>query len=384
MTAAAAFPGAGAVLRATRGAAARRTVRVALLVGGLFALGVLCGARASAADDGAPVSSSRSAAVINAALPAAVTDADPERVVRPPIETITADIAERDTEDAAESTADPALPPVAVPVLRPPVADPVLRPSSRHALRPVAERFAPQAVEHVVPSVVDDLVQPVAEDLVRPVVEDVVQPVIHPVLRPVAESVVVPVGDLVESVTEGLAGVASPLPPSPLPPSGGTPSLPGVPGLPEPSGWTTLPVESPLVEVAPREPGREQPGSGDSAVDGDGRGDGGSDGERTSGPASVTYGPPAAGVWVGEAPRRGAGAGDADVVRVPDRPNPGGLATGALGRHSVGDNGGPRHAEPQTVVTPDRAPLTASPGAPAADAPHGTRDRHRDIPTFPG
>ncbi|MPY63448.1 hypothetical protein FNH08_41715, partial [Streptomyces spongiae] len=54
MTPSAALPGAGAVLRVMRGAAGRRVLQVVLLVGGLFALGFLCGEQAHAADGTSP------------------------------------------------------------------------------------------------------------------------------------------------------------------------------------------------------------------------------------------------------------------------------------------------------------------------------------------
>ncbi|WP_037694320.1 hypothetical protein [Streptomyces scabiei] len=395
MTPTAALPGAGAVLRMVRGTAGRRLVRVALLVGGLFVLGVLCGARASATE-GAPTSPP-----LPAAVTAAVTEvtgtadhappptdepavarhmAQPvtERVVQPVAERIarpmTDRIARPVTQDVVQRVADPVSlsRPVAEDVVQS-VADPVSRPVTEGAVQPSAGIVVRPGVEHVVRPVTD----PVSS---RPVAGDVVQPLAEPVLRPLIEQVVVPVGDLVESVTEGLAGVRSQLPPVP-----GVPSLPGVPGLPELPGlpaWTTLPVESLPVVVTPQEPGRagaERPGS---AVDSDS----GSGGERASGPASVVYGPDAAvgGAVAVSALRRAAGAGDAPVVRVPAQHSPDGLPTSALRRHSTVDNGGPRHAEPQAAASLDRAPLSLVPGVPAADAVNGTRDRHRDIPEFPG
>ncbi|MDW8810804.1 hypothetical protein P1P68_39895, partial [Streptomyces scabiei] len=101
MTAAAPLP--GAVLRVTRGAVGRRAVRVGLLVGGLFALGVLCGARANAADEGASAVSSLSAAVTTAAT---------DRVVRPVAESTAPRVHERIAPVAARPgllTARPGL-----------------------------------------------------------------------------------------------------------------------------------------------------------------------------------------------------------------------------------------------------------------------------------
>ncbi|WP_371577556.1 hypothetical protein [Streptomyces sp. NBC_01314] len=334
MTSAAALPGAGAVLRVVRGAATgRRLVRVALLAGGLFVLGVLCGARANAADQ-VPTSPP---------LPYAVTAAVTE------VTEVTGTVGH------------------AVPPLDGHAVEPV----ARDVVEPIAERVA----------------RPATDQVAGPVVEHVVQPVTDPVLRPVTERVVVPVGDLVESVTEGLAGV-----PSQLPPVSGVPSPPGMPGLselPELPGWITSPVETPPVAVTPQEPGRAGAARPGPAVDGDG----GSDGERATGPASVVYGPDVAvygpGAAVGgavavSAPHRDAGVGEAPVVLVPAQQNPDGLPASALGRHRAVDNGGPRHAEPHAVVLLDRAPPSLVPGAPAADSANGTRDRRGSIPEFPG
>ncbi|MDX3618615.1 hypothetical protein [Streptomyces europaeiscabiei] len=412
MTSTATLPGAGAALRVVRGTAGRCLVRVALLVGGLFVLGVLCGARASATE-GAPTPP---------ALPAAVTEVtgtagyarpptdEPavarhmvrpvtERVVRP----VTDRIARPVAEDVVQSVTDPvslsrpvadgAVQPGVGLVVRPGVEDvvrPVTDPVSLS--RPVADGAVQPGVGLVVRPGVEDVVRPVTDpvslsrpvtdpvSLSRPVAEDLVQPVADSVSRPVVEHVVVPMGDLVESVTEGLAEVQSQ-----LPPVTGVPSLPGMPGLPElPElpAWTTLPVESLPVFVTPQEPGRAGAERPRSAVDGDS----GSGGERVSVPASGAYGPQAAfgGAVAVSALHRDAGAGDASVVRVTAQHSPDGLPTSALGRHSTVDNGGPRHAEPQAAASFDRAPLSLVPGAPESDAANGTRDRHQDIPEFPG
>ncbi|WP_327744877.1 hypothetical protein OHO28_32380 [Streptomyces europaeiscabiei] len=375
MTSTATLPGAGAALRVVRGTAGRCLVRVALLVGGLFVLGVLCGARASATE-GAPTPPP---------LPAAVTAAVTEVTgtagyARPPTDepAVARHMVQRHTvrpvtERVVRPVTDRIARPVAEDVVQS-VADPVSRPVTDGAVQP--------GVGLVVRPGVEDVVRPVTDpvSLSRPVAEDLVQPVADSVSRPVVEHVVVPMGDLVESVTEGLAEVQSQ-----LPPVTGVPSLPGMPGLPELPElpvWTTLPVESLPVFVTPQEPGRAGAERPRSAVDGDS----GSGGERVSVPASGAYGPQAAfgGAVAVSALHRDAGAGDASVVRVTAQHSPDGLPTSALGRHSTVDNGGPRHAEPQAAASFDRAPLSLVPGAPESDAANGTRDRHQDIPEFPG
>ncbi|UUU31408.1 hypothetical protein JIX56_16680 [Streptomyces sp. CA-210063] len=391
MTSAAALPGAGAALRMVRGAAGRRLVQVALLVGGLFLLGVLCGERANAAE-GAPTSRPFPAAVTD--VTGTVGHAVPsvgERVVAPVAEDVVDPLTEQlvrpVTEDVVQPTTEPVSRPVTKDVVEPvteqivrPVTDDVVRPVTEDVVRPVTDDVLEPVTEQVVQPVTEQVVQPVTEQVVRPVTEGVVRPVIEPVLRPVTEHVVGPVGDLVESVAEGLAEA-----PSQLPPVSGMPSLPGMPELPEPPGlpgWNTLPVEALPVDVTPREQGRAEAETPGSTVDGDSE----NSGERAAGPASVGYGPHAAeGVAVVvSAPHRAAGVADSPVVRVPAQQNPGGPPTGALGHHAAVDNGGPRHAEPHAVASLDRAPLSLVPGATAADAADGTRDRHRDIPEFPG
>ncbi|MGJ5833347.1 hypothetical protein [Streptomyces ossamyceticus] len=142
----------------------------------------------------------------------------------------------------------------------------------------------------------------------------------------------------------------------------------------------TLPGETLPVEVTPRAPGAVRPDEADHGVDG-GR-------ERYVGPVRVVHGPFAGDgdVAAVAVPHRDAGAGDVRVGRTvePRGQGPGGVPTGALGGHSAVDNGGPRHAEPHAVTSLLRAPLSLAPGAIAADVADGTRERHRDIPEFPG
>jgi hypothetical protein len=71
-------------------------------------------------------------------------------------------------------------------------------------------------------------------------------------------------------------------------------------------------------------------------------------------------------------------------VQAPVHQVPDGDPTGALGRHSAVDNGSPRHGDAQAVALNERARPTLVPGAAADVTAAGTRDRHRDIPAFPG
>ncbi|WP_258193548.1 hypothetical protein [Streptomyces sp. MA5143a] len=231
-----------------------------------------------------------------------------------------------------------------------------------------------------------------AEHVVRPVGRDVAHPdpVVDEVLRPVTEDVVRPVGDVVGAVAGGLGDAASFPREAQMPswPEGSgwpgvpewpdAPEWPDVPELPELPGVPALPGKTLPVEVTPREPGAMRPEEAGQDVDG-GR-------ERHVGPVRAVHGP-----FVGDgdvaavaAPHRDAGAGEARAGRTVEPRAPGGVPTGALGGHSAVDNGGPRHAEPHAVTSLHRAPLSLAPGATAADVADGTRERHRDIPEFPG
>ncbi|MBD9701816.1 hypothetical protein IHE56_06865 [Streptomyces sp. ID01-12c] len=362
MTSATPLPGAGAALR---GAVGCRLVRVALLLSGLFVLGVLCGERANAAD-GAPTSPPPLTAVTHQAL-------------RP----------------ATGHTARP-------------VTDHAARPVTETAVQPVPQQAVRRSVaEEALEPVVGKVVRPVFEKVVRPVTTSVVRPVTDGAAVPVTESVVVPVEDLVESVTEGLGGVTSQLPSVSLPSLPGvvpglpdvpqSPELPNLPGLPGVPGWSTLPVESLPVGEGPQESRPTEVEKPDQVPDGDGGRDIGRDTARVSrpvaGPVPVAYGPivVGGGAVAVPAPHRTAAAADADAgagdqpgVRAPARQSQDGIPTGALGRHSAVDNGGPRHAESHALAALPHTPLSLVPGAPVTDAAGGTRERHREVPVFPG
>ncbi|MDC2947187.1 hypothetical protein [Streptomyces heilongjiangensis] len=159
------------------------------------------------------------------------------------------------------------------------------------------------------------------------------------------------------------------------------PELPELPGVP---AWPAVPGETSPVGVTPREPGVVRPDKAGQGVDG-GRE------RRRVGPARAAHGPFAGDgdVAAVAAHHRDAGAGDARAGdaragRTPEPQAPDGVPTDALGVHAAADNGGPRHAEPHAVTSLQRAPSGLAPGATAADAVGGTRDRRRDIPEFPG
>ncbi|MFF4837680.1 hypothetical protein [Streptomyces sp. NPDC001315] len=215
MTWPAALP--GAALRVLRTAAGRRALQVALLVGGLFALGFLCGEQAHAAEG-----------------PTSLTS----------------------TSSTSASTSTPAVPsPLAVPSA---VTDGVGSltqgtPGTLTADKPV----------------------------VRPVGSRVAASVQEEIAHPVAEAVTQPVGKVVNGVAEGLMETraqVSPLPSLPALPA--APSLPGLPSLPGrtlPAPGTTAAQPAGSAEMVSSGGRTEQPAPTDSygprpAVDGIGIG----------------------------------------------------------------------------------------------------------------
>ncbi|MGN5379894.1 hypothetical protein ACQ4WX_29690 [Streptomyces lasalocidi] len=81
--------------------------------------------------------------------------------------------------------------------------------------------------------------------------------------------------------------------------------------------------------------------------------------------------------------RSSAHHGTADAVAGPGRPVPAGTPNGVPGKQAT-DGTASRHADAYAVALGHRAPLRLVPGtAVRTDAPR-TRERHRDIPVFPG
>jgi hypothetical protein len=175
---AAELPFAGAALRLRRTAAGRRALQLALLVVGLFAIGLLCGERAHAADGAGGL-----------------------------VPTV-----------PASSSAG------------------VVKPA---ASLPVAHSAAAQAVTHVTDAVIHahatDTVAQVGGTVTRRT------DTVGDVVRPAADSVVRPVGDLVETVT-GELGQAPPKTLPSLPSSPSRSSLPSLPELPGPPGPPVFPA----------------------------------------------------------------------------------------------------------------------------------------------
>ncbi|MER5801898.1 hypothetical protein [Streptomyces mirabilis] len=313
---AAELPLAGAALRMThmtRSVAGRRALRLALLVAGLFALGLLCGERAHAADG------------LVSTAPTVPTSSS-VRLVKP-----------------------------GAPL---PVAHSVAHTVTR-VTGTVTRTHVTDTVTH---ADVTDTVAQVGDTVTR------VADTVRHVVRPAADSVVRPVGDLVETVT-GELGQA---PPKTLP---SLPSLPSLPELPGPPSAPGAGGQVPSAGSGPQHSGAGAVPSTSHAVVR--HADAGNVGPTYYGPARLgtdTDGVAVRGEHRGVAPGSG-----------PDRQAPPGDPTGAPGGQAAVDRGTPRHGDPHAVVTPShRAPLRLVPGAPAAVAAAGTRDRYRDIPLFPG
>ncbi|MCX5361325.1 hypothetical protein OG864_21685 [Streptomyces sp. NBC_00124] len=321
MTWPAALP--GAALRSLRTAAGRRALQVALLVGGLFALGFLCGGQASAAE-GIPTTTATSGAVPADPVDGvrSLTSGAVGRLAKPPAEAEVHHTAPR--TDALPTSDDPTS-----------VDDKVLRP----------------ATEHVV-GVVDG-------------------------------KVLQPVGDLVDTVTEQLAGAQAQMPPLPSLPSLPATEQPGLPGLPELPTLPDLPAlpgqtlpdqTPPATTPQPKSPVADSP-QGDAS------------GKR-SGKAAATavfYGPPS----VAGSPTTGA-ASKTDGHRavqgahtpVPQQ-TPGDDQSGALGNRPTADSGSSRHGDAHAVSLNHRTAVRLVAGAAVRADAFETRDRHRDIPVSP-
>lgn len=303
-------------VRVLRTAAGRRALQLGLLVAGLFALGLLCGERAHAAEG-----------TLSGTSPTSVTSATSVASVSSAVTDVTDAVRATPRKTPAKSVVGEVAAPVTPPV--------------GHTGRRAAA---------AVPTVDQDAVASVTRRAVRPA------------------------GDLVGAVTRQLGTVRGKLPVLPA-----TPSLPGLPGLP---GMSELPgrlLPAPVTSA----PGTTQYGAArPAAVPGeDVRG-------ATARPpkpaANGAYGPDLTAAT--PAPRFAAHADGhraAAPVTAPSRPTPTGDQSDASGRSAV-DNGPPRHGDAHAVTLNDRAPLLLAPGAAARVDAAGTRDRHRDIPVFPG
>jgi hypothetical protein len=322
----------GAALRVLRTAAGWRALRLALLVGGLFLLGVVCGERAQAAE-GVP----------------SVPDAVGRVLDVVPVE-------------RAQASPAAAVPPAA-PDSRPGRA---AGPAVPDGLRPVTG--------HVVRTVTDGVVRPVG-DVVGAVSEEL--------------------GAAVRAEVPPLEALPEP-PPSPSlpavpasPPLSTLPDVSGLPDVPEGSGLSDVPGLPVRLIPGDREPGPATapptaPGTDADATEADAT-DARTASDGPADAAAVAYGP---GID-GDGETRSTAHDDArgvtsgPTVHTPAHRAPTRGADGALGTGAGADGGTPRHGDAHAIAPHHQVPVRLVPGAVAhADAP-GPMERYRDIPVSP-
>ncbi|MGW5371212.1 hypothetical protein ACWES4_23600 [Streptomyces sp. NPDC004011] len=206
------------------------------------------------------------------------------------------------------------------------------------------------------------------------------------VMTPVRTVVRETSGALDEARATTLPGATSlPVPGLPVPglPVPGLP-VPGVPGVSDPLPAQQVPV--PVTTVpGPERPGGVAPAAGraDRPGTGSAKGDGHYRAAVPVRPSGATYGPGAVPAPA-QAPARTPAARATAPAGAPAKlPTPSGDPDGALGKQAA-DGTASRHGDAHAVALDGRAPVRLLAGATArADAP-GTRERHRDIPLFPG
>ncbi|CAM5270639.1 Secreted protein OS=Streptomyces tendae OX=1932 GN=GUR47_16720 PE=4 SV=1 [Streptomyces tendae] len=314
----------GAALRVLRTAAGRRALHAALLVGGLFVLGLLCGGRAQAADEGEGPGTSTDA--VGRVLDVSVRPRSPLDA-GPPVQ----------DAGAVSGPGSGAL-----------LAD----------LRPVTE----------------DVVRTVKDQVVRPV-GDAVATVAEAVALPGAPG---PSDPKDPSEPSDPAGVPDP---ADVPDLTDVPGLTDVlPGLTDPSdlsGRSPSAVPHPRAEPAPTEADASRTADPSEAADA-------RVAEGAASPARVVgYGP---GPGAGPAPAahtRTQRAGTAPAEYAPAHPAPTGDPDGALGTASGADQGTPRHGDTHAVAPQHRLTFRLVPGAPERADAAGVREPYRDIPVSP-
>ncbi|MFI1725768.1 hypothetical protein [Streptomyces sp. NPDC020489] len=310
----------GAALRSLRTAAGRRALHLVLLVGGLCALGFLCGGQASAAD-GLPTTTVKSGTVAAAPTKTKATSIKSAPALPAVPANSTVPTGRRDTSLSAGPEND--------------------------------------VVEDVVGAVDGAVLRPVG-DLVETVTGELAQP--HAEMPPLPSLPSLPAPELPD---------APDLPHAPeLPDAPGLPELPGLPSLPSGS---ELPGQTPPVTAAPAS---KSPVVGTRAGDDSGKAAATAT-ARFAGPRSVTASPAA-----GTATRSG-GHPAVRGAHVPVPQAPGDDTDGQLGHRSVADGGSSRHGDAQAVSLNHRAAVRLVAGAADRAEAFETRDRYRDVPVSP-
>ncbi len=330
-------------MRALRTAAGRRALQLVLLLGGLLALGFLCGTQAQAAE-GKP-----STGPVGSPLPRSGHEGVARIVTAP---SATAPAAEDSTEVTSLQGG----------------ADGAVTGRAAASVRGVADGTVAGRAAASVRGVADGTVVGRAVTSVEVVTERVVTPV-RTVVRETS-------GALDEVRTTALPGATS-LPVPGLP-------VPGAPGVSEPLPGHQLPA--PVTPApGPDRPGGVAPAAGRADRPGTGSAEGAGLHRAAAPvrPSGATYGPGAAPATV-QAPADSTAARATAPAGAPVKlPTPSGDPDGALGKQAA-DGTASRHGDAHAVALDGRAPVRLLAGATArVDAP-GTRERHRDIPLFPG
>ncbi|MFD8070923.1 hypothetical protein [Streptomyces parvulus] len=344
----------GAALRVTRTAAGRRALHVALLVGGLFLLGLLCGERAQAADgtpfprdavrQAADLSPVRTTAGGREAKGAGTNGPGPK---------------DRTAEDRTAEDRSPEGP-----------APESLTPESLTS--PPLPRQSPHPVSDLVRSVTDQVVRPVAG------VVDVVEETVERLPLPATPS-----GG--GSVTNPGSSDPTDLPASPWP------SLPALPGLPAPSGDAAS--DDPAAPADPAAPHHRRPAPAETAAPSDAEARPANTrtatADVTGAVTDLPYGPAPVAVDGGPETRTPlAGDGGRRTTATPAEYAPTGHAPtgapdGSLGSAAGADQGMPRHGDAHAVTPHHRMPFRLVTAVPERADTGETRDPYRDIPVSP-
>lgn len=368
-----------AVVRMSRTAAGRRALQVALLVGGVLVIGLLCGERAYAADgaDGRvdspgprPVSGVGSAHIAGVSEAAGAVGERGVRVAGHTGEAVSKGLGAARAKEPSSSASTPTTLPK-LPVLSAPPS------ASKSPVLPLLS--AP-------PSTSKSPTLPVLPDL--PVLS---APPTAPKSPTLPDLPALPKPSVLPDLPD-LPDLPHPSGPSnllPAPPAGAV-TLPGVPGLPAVPGGPSYPElpshPHPAPVTAGPQPGRAAPSPTDVPASVVGRT--GAAEIVAAGADTVVCG--AGYSAVGRAERAGhtrladhAGP-SAHVGRAPGGHGPADRPDGRLGNRSTADNSTSRHGDPHAVTLSLRAPLRLLPGVAARSCAAGSRDSHRDIPVFPG
>ncbi|MFE4962255.1 hypothetical protein [Streptomyces sp. NPDC056660] len=390
MTSPAVVPGSAA--RVSRTAAGRRALQLALLAGGLLALGLLCGGRAQAAEETPSVPSTPSLTAVvgrlglEKVLPHSETEREEEKatprvtsprpaLARPaPAHATSPRPTAPDEATAREATARAAIREATAREAAP-HKPPVTHTALTRSTAPIRSTLSTLSSAPTTPTAPVARTAPPAPTLpIAPTLPAASVVPVVPVVGETVRSVTVTVSAVVTQVLGDVAQQVSELPAE-------LATLPALPGT-----STTPPMSEPPGESLPV-PVTSAPGTAEPrpAVTDGGR----PQTSRTKKPAAAvgSYGPQGTTTFAAVSrtaePTHTGGRRAAHAFDAPSHPAPAGDPGGALGK-SVVDGGSSRHGDAYAVTFGDRAPLRLVPGAAARVDAAGTRDRYRDIPVFPG